>query len=277
MRFGRRSWFWVIVAALGTTIWWSIGSRAPRMEPRHGRTADETSSRAAAPPVVVPPAGAERTAQELPPDDAAHAAASSDPYVRWLRDPDEGLLVEGTVTVLDADDREHGEEDGEFAPLALLEGRGGGARKVAVHAGRFRMHFPPGRELGIASLVLGGRSAFLPADPKRSASSGVGEEATIRFAVAEGTPIHVLARWARPFFLHVVDARDRSSSTASPSSSRAGHGSPRTPSIPACSLPPRSSSRRRRRRSSSPDRATARISSGGTRSGRTPPIARGAG
>jgi len=210
MQFPRRSWWWLLVVALGTTFSWVISSRSPRMEPTHDRSVAETPH-AAPPPVVVPPEGAERTAQEPPHDAAAPdaAAASSDPFVRWLRDPEQGLLVEGTVTVLDAEDREHGEEDGEFVPLALLEGSGSGGRKVAVHAGRFRMHFPPGRELGIASLVLGGRSAFLPVDPKKRPSGSIGFEAQSRFVVVEGQPIHVLARWARPFLLHVVDARDR--------------------------------------------------------------------
>jgi hypothetical protein len=211
MKVSRRSWWWLLVVALGTTFSLVIGLRAPRMEPTHGRPVVETPPPEVPPAGVVPPEGAERTAQELPPDAPAQdaAAAASDPFVRWLRDPEQGLLVEGIVTVLDAEDREHGEEDGEFMPLALLEGNGGGGRKVAVHAGRFRMHFPRGRELGIASLVLGGRRAFLPEDPKKPPSTSIGDEGTqIRFAVVEGQPIHVLARWARPFRLHVVDARD---------------------------------------------------------------------
>ncbi len=211
MQAPRKSWWWLLLVALGTTFSWVISSRAPRMEPTHERPVAETPLPVVPPAGAVPPAGVERTSQELSPDTAAPDAATapSDPFVRWLRDPEQGLLVEGTVTVLDAEDREHGEEDGEFLPLALLEGSGGGGRKVAVHAGRFRMHFPPGRELGIASLVLGGRSAYLPPDPKRPASGQTGERTRLQFAVREGQPIHVLARWARPFLLHVVDAHDR--------------------------------------------------------------------
>jgi hypothetical protein len=211
MKVPRRTWWWLLVVALGTTFSWVIALRTPRMEPTHVRPAVETPPPAVPPAGVVPMAGAERTAQEPPRDTAAPdaAVASSDPVARWHRDPEQGLLVEGTVAVLDAEDREHDEEDGEFVPLALLEGSGSGGRKVAVHAGRFRMHFPPGRELGIASLVLGGRSAFLPLDPKRPASSRTGEGALFLFTVVEGQPIHVLARWARPFLLHVVDAHDR--------------------------------------------------------------------
>lgn len=209
MHVSRKSWGWLLLVALGTTLWWIVESRGPRIEPALRRPVAEAPSPVVPDPATAPTTNAERTAQRKDDVGRAATAESGDPFVRWLQDPEQGLLVEGTVTVLDAEEREHKEEDGEFVPLALLESGGGGNRKVAVHAGRFRMHFPLGRELGIASLVLGGRRAFLPEDPKKPTSSSIGDEGTqVRFAVVAGQPIHVLARWARPFRLHVVDARD---------------------------------------------------------------------
>ena len=135
-------------------------------------------------------------------------AESTDPVIRWLHDQDQGVLVEGTVSVLDAGDREHTEEDGEFTPIASSGRRGGGGRRVPVHAGRFRMHLAKGLSLGIESMVLGGRSAFVIESPTLAPSdTEVGR--LNRIAIVEGEPVHVFARWTRPVVLHVVDSSSK--------------------------------------------------------------------
>jgi hypothetical protein len=99
--------------------------------------------------------------------------------------------VRGTVVVIDELDREHAAESGHIE-LVLWRGRGGSGHTERVEAGGWRARVPPDVELGVSSLTLGGRPAFVEDDS--------------RHPVDPARTIELRARWGRVTRLHVRDA-----------------------------------------------------------------------
>src|SRR5688572_15852572 len=203
----------VVIGAAG---WWLTSARLTRVEPSRVQPIAvasplSTELPAAAATETLPSRTESTTERDVA---KTPSVESDDPILRWLRDPSEGTLVEGTVTVIDADDREHTDDDGSFTvigwrdPGSSSSGRRGAYPTVQVQAGRFRLNFPAGHYLGIASLELGGRAAFVLENPDRSPPAP-GVDLRNRWHIVEGEPLRLVARWARPVILHVVDSRSR--------------------------------------------------------------------
>ena len=218
-KFGRGGLLVVLFATTVAVVWWFVHPTATSIASANRRANAEAAPEPALPaPVSADPV--QRTEEERPAGDAAPAPPRSDqddPLLRWFRDPEQGDLVEGTVTVVDANGQEHAQEDGSFTPIALRKEDGGGNsnQPVPVQAGRFRIHLPPGRDLGVTALVLGSRDAFIPQQRPKSVDSvdgvsSIGERGSVRFPVVAGQPIHVKAQWARLVRVHVVDPRTHS-------------------------------------------------------------------
>jgi hypothetical protein len=115
--------------------------------------------------------------------------------------------IDGFLVVVDARGVEHREESGTFLPQFFRPesdtipasnggwfGGSGTDDKASVTAGRFHVEVPPGRTLGVANLVVGGRPALLIGEP---------------IAVAAGQPATLRARWIESITLHVIDASTR--------------------------------------------------------------------
>jgi hypothetical protein len=209
MKFGRGGVLVAMVAATAV-VWWFVRPSAKPID-SVSRRANATNSSVPELPAPQTAGEAARHEEERPAGEATPSPKSddsSDPVIRWIRDPEAGIAVEGTVTVVDAHDEEHPHEDGSFRPIAWRGDGGNGGKAVAIAAGRFQTHFPPGCDLVLGALDLGGRSAIVTNGRGQSAS-GSGDVPAgnmNRFQVVPGQPIRVTAQWPRPFILHVVEA-----------------------------------------------------------------------
>jgi hypothetical protein len=105
--------------------------------------------------------------------------------------PADQVEVHGTVVVVDERHREHAEEGGHIK-LVMWRGNRGSGHTELVEAGAWRVRVPADVQLGVSSLTLGGRLAFVEDDS--------------RHPVDPARTIELRARWGRVTRLHVRDA-----------------------------------------------------------------------
>src|SRR5574342_267094 len=152
-RFRRVLLVLLTITAAAAITWWLLRPTETSLAPAGERAPAAAASgpELPAPVAAGAPSEAARHEEERPADAPPPAPASDDPFIRWLRDPEQGIVVEGTITVVDEKGVEHEKESGTFVPLALKDGNGGGGRSAVVEEGGFRLHLPPGRDLSIAN------------------------------------------------------------------------------------------------------------------------------
>ena len=108
---------------------------------------------------------------------------------------EEGIHVSGTIVVLDEEGIEHPKESGSFTPISWHGEFGAHGAPVDVQEGRFELRMPSGKQFGLKNLRLGDRFARLK------------EYGPIE--VSDGSHLELLAAWAPPIVLHVVDSASR--------------------------------------------------------------------
>lgn len=190
----------LVLAALGVALF--LATRGAARGPGTGLRAGEVEADPLPPPAVELPAlpepGLERDAPPLASEPFAPERAASAPAAAEAAGQTT-VRLRGTVVVRDPLGVLHAAESGSFA-LVVWGAELAVHHEVEVRDGAFATDVPADAELGVASLVLGGRRAIY--------EGRGGPAAEQRFPLPASGVLEILARWPPRMLLHVRAEED---------------------------------------------------------------------
>ena len=185
------------VAGVAAVAFFAFHSRTPHEPPLGAtptRAADARAPLSPPAPAAVP-AEAKRTDEPIAAESTQLGGApKNEPTDEEISRPASGVLVEGSVVVVDENGIENSSGNGTFVATYWTGHSGSGDETVQVKSGRFRLRVPIGVDLGVSKLKVD--DCFARVDPNR-------------IAIASDQPIVVRGQLSHKVLLHVVDAATR--------------------------------------------------------------------